>query len=424
MTTVVHHRSWAATLTILAVTACLAVGVIYIPQAMLVDMAIDLGVSPSATGTVVTAAQVGYAVGIFLFVPLADKVHPRRQVTVQSVALALALACAAILPTIAAAAICFLIVGLVANIAQVLIPAVNRMAPEGRSASAMGTMVGALLFGVFGGRILAGTLVESVGWRCVVLIFAASIVASVPFSRRALDAPWSPPAASAGYLALLGDTLKLVRRSRVLVESTVLQYFMFAVFTSLWSVIVLHLTAEPFDWTVRQAALFGFVGLAATITTPIFSRGIDRFGSMSVIGISFLLCLTSTLTAIFWSDVMVPLAIAMFVVTAANQAIHAANQNQVLAANPDKPARANTLFMVGVFMGGSTGAIVGSVAYELEGMLGVTISATILTVAGTIGWLCVTLRRSRKTESQSCCARSQAAAEPDDGERVPGGSGP
>jgi predicted MFS family arabinose efflux permease len=84
------ERPWHRTLAVLAVTASLAVSVIYLPQAMLTEMAVGLAVTPGAAGVIATAVQAGYAIGIFLFVPLADRVHPRRHITVQTIALAAA----------------------------------------------------------------------------------------------------------------------------------------------------------------------------------------------------------------------------------------------------------------------------------------------------------------------------------------------
>ena len=81
-----RERTWTIRLLILAASASIAVSIIYLPQALLTAMAASFGISPLVTGAVATTVQIGYAIGIFLFVPLADRVHPRRHITIQSAA--------------------------------------------------------------------------------------------------------------------------------------------------------------------------------------------------------------------------------------------------------------------------------------------------------------------------------------------------
>jgi MFS family permease len=158
----------------------------------------------------------------------------------------------------------------------------------------------------------------------------------------------------------------LAKRSPVLIESMMMQFFVFATFNSFWTVIVLHLTAEPYGWNVLQAGLFGFVGIAAAVVTPVFGRLIDRFGPLPVIGVSLGVLLIACLSAVFDAYLVGLFAGTLFLVTLANQSVQAANQSRVLVANPHNAAQANTLFIVGVFMGGSTGAIVGRLRTRWE----------------------------------------------------------
>ncbi|MDF3149357.1 MFS transporter, partial [Streptomyces sp. T21Q-yed] len=73
-----HHRQTTFAITLLAFACGVAVGNVYFPQAIGPLVASGLGVSPAAAATVVTATQFGYAAGIFLLVPLGDRLRPRR----------------------------------------------------------------------------------------------------------------------------------------------------------------------------------------------------------------------------------------------------------------------------------------------------------------------------------------------------------
>jgi predicted MFS family arabinose efflux permease len=379
--------SWNTRLLVLAAVSAIAVSVLYLPQALLLSIATTLGVTPVVAGIVATSVQVGYAVGIFFLVPLGDRVQPRRQITVQAVLLAAFLGLSAVLPTVASVAVGFFVVGFVANIAQLIIPTAARLAPIGRGGATTSTLVGSLLIGVFGGRIVAGLLIDAIGWRWVVAIFALLVLATVPFVRRALDGDVHLAGLGRSHRSLLASTLRLVRSSPVLVQSSAMQFFIFATFNAFWSVMVLHLTGGDFGWTVLQAGLFSLVGLLAGVVTPFGGRFIDRFGPVPYSGVLLVALLLSTAAVIVDSGQIWLFGVTVFIVTLTNQSIQSASQSRVLAANADSRAGANTLFMVSVFLGGATGATVGPLAFTAGGMPSVAVVGTVFVVLAGILWM-------------------------------------
>ncbi|MCS5735149.1 MFS transporter [Herbiconiux daphne] len=395
------ERAWTRRLAVLAVVAAIAVSTIYLPQALLTDLAENLGVAPGAAGVVATTVQAGYALGILLLVPLGDRVQVRTQVTVQSLVLAAALAASAALPDLVGVALGFLVVGLVANIAQIIIPAANRLAPPHRRGAATGTLVGALVIGIFGGRIVASLLVDAIGWRWVVLVFAGLVLVALPFVRRALGGELPVEGLPQSYGRLLLSTFVLARRSPALVQSAVIQFFVFATFNSIWTVMVLHLTAPPFDWSVLGAGLFGLVGLAAGIVAPFGGRWIDRFGPMPVVGVALAVLLVATATIVVDATAIVLFGVTMFVATWANQAIQSANQSRALTANPGRTAPANTFFMFMVFLGGSTGAALGPLAFADGGMPRVGELGVVLVLLAGVTWVLAALHGRRADAAAS-----------------------
>ena len=408
-----QDRSWNRRLLVMSAGAAVAVSVIYLPQSLLTDMATGLGVAPGRAGWVATAVQAGYALGILLLVPLADRVHPRRQVTVQSLLLSAVLALSAVMPEVVSLALAFAVVGLVANLAQIIIPAAGRLAPEGAGGATTGTLVGFLTVGIFGGRIVSSLLVEALGWRLVTLVFAGLVLAAAPLLRRALDAELELPGTRTSYPQLLRSTVALLRRSPELVQSGLMNFFVFATFNAIWTVMVLHLTSPPFGWSVRSAGLFGLVGLAAGLVSTRAGRLVDRFGTLPVAGAFLALMLVATASGIADSGQLVAFAITMFVVTAASQAVQGANQNRILAANPGNAAQANTGFMFLVFLGGSAGAFLGPWAYGAGGMARVAeLGCGLLLLALVVwAWTVVATRRAVALARGARSAR-QPAPEP------------
>ena len=75
-----------------SITSALAVANVYFAQPLLDSMAQSLGVASSMIGVVVTATQVGYALGLLFIVPLGDLVNRKRLILTQVLLSAVALA--------------------------------------------------------------------------------------------------------------------------------------------------------------------------------------------------------------------------------------------------------------------------------------------------------------------------------------------
>ena len=80
----------------LAVASGMAVANIYYNQPMLADIGRDFHAGPHETGLIATFTQVGYAMGMPLFIPLGDYVNRRALVVFLFAAVACALVTAAL----------------------------------------------------------------------------------------------------------------------------------------------------------------------------------------------------------------------------------------------------------------------------------------------------------------------------------------
>src|SRR3981081_3133063 len=85
---------------LLALTCGVAVGNVYFPQTISPLVASGLHVGPDSAALVVTATQFGYAAGIFLLVPLGDRL-PHRPLVVPLLSLTgLGLLAASVAPSL------------------------------------------------------------------------------------------------------------------------------------------------------------------------------------------------------------------------------------------------------------------------------------------------------------------------------------
>jgi len=91
-----EQRPLSPRLVLLMAIACgAAVANIYYAQPLLSTIAQEFSISDGTAGLLVTASQVGYAIGLVLLVPLGDLLERRRLVTRILVVTALALAATA-----------------------------------------------------------------------------------------------------------------------------------------------------------------------------------------------------------------------------------------------------------------------------------------------------------------------------------------
>lgn len=381
----VTPRAWGPSLAVLSIVTAIAVSTIYLPQPLLTDFISQLGVSTAGASSIATAVQLGYALGIFLLVPLADHFQPRTQISLQMLLLAAGLVGTASLPNAGSVAAGFFVVGFVANIAQLIIPTAAKLAPADAKHSTTSALVGSLLIGIFGGRIVAGLVGALIGWRGVLVLFAVLVLLSLPLVRRVIPRDM-PVAGRIAYHRILIATLRRVVTSRVLLESAVMQFFGFAAFNAVWTVMVLHLTGPSMHWTVAAAGLFGLVGLAAGIITLIGARAVQRLGSARTVTVSIVVLLLALVTVVVDNQLIWLFVPSVFVLTWANQLLQSANQGRVLLANPGGAAQANTMFMAAVFLGGSLGATLGPIAFEQGGMRDVAALGTGLVAIAGVVW--------------------------------------
>ena len=105
-----------------AVAGGAAVGNLYWAQPLLAFIGRDLHTSPATAGWLITATQVGYAVGILLIVPLGDVLNRQRLIPVMMLLAAVALVACALAPSIGVLLIAITTLGLTTVAAQILVP--------------------------------------------------------------------------------------------------------------------------------------------------------------------------------------------------------------------------------------------------------------------------------------------------------------
>ncbi|WP_244375861.1 MFS transporter [Streptomyces ficellus] len=358
----------------LAVAGALTVANIYFPQPLLDAIASGLGVSDSAAGLVATAAQIGYAFGISLVVPLADVARLRRLVTVLLALTTAGLLVAAAAPNLATLTVATVALSTTTVVPQILMPTAASMAGPAHSGRAVGMIGIGLTLGSTLSRTLSGAVVGLSGdWRTAYLV-AAALTGALALVVPRLLPERTGRGGDVSYRKLIGSMPGLLVAHAELRLSAYLGGTVFAAFSAFWATLAFHLAGPAFGKGVAWAGLFGLFSLPAALLSYSAGRLSDQRGPLYVntlalgcVGVAFLLMGTVGTTS------MAALVIGCNLLVYGGSCWQIANQVRIFRLDERIRARLNTLFMLASFAGGAVGTLTGTLLYEAYGWTGMVL---------------------------------------------------
>ncbi|MGV9885202.1 MFS transporter [Streptomyces sp. NPDC003006] len=358
---------------LLAVVCGIAVGNVYFPQAVSPLVGEGLHVSPDTAALVVTATQFGYAGGIFLLVPLGDRIPYRRLIGALLSLAGIGLLGAGLAPGLVPLVVASGLVGVTTVIAPIIAPMAAGLVPDDRRGAVTGTLLSGSIGGMLLSRAFGGSLGEWLGWRAPYLTTAAIALLIALVLSRALPKTTAPSRQS--YPALLGESLRLLRTEPELRRSGFYQAMLFGGFSALWTGVALLLTGPTYGLGASAVGLLALVNAGTMICTPVAGRQVDRRGSDAV----NLVCIVAVLVAaglLVLGDLggaagLIALAVGSLVLDVAMQSGMVANQMRIFALSDEARSRLNTAYMTCAYLGGSVGSWLGTRAYGAFGWPGV-----------------------------------------------------
>ena len=367
-----------------AVAAGVAVGNLYFAQPLLELIAEDLHASTTSAGWLVTATQVGYAVGVLLIVPLGDVLDRRKLVPGMLLCSAAALLLCALAPTIGLLLAAVAVLGLTTVSGQILTPLAGDLAEPHRRGQVVGTVASGILTGILASRTVSGLVADLAGWRAIFAIAAVAAVLLAVLLFRAL--PPLTPKTRLRYPALIASVAVVALRERTVRWTLVLGATGFAVFALFWTSLTFLLSAPPFNYPVSVIGLFGLAGLASAIAAQRTGRLHDRGWSLPATGIAWLVVLVAFVLAGFGGRSVVLLLVAVVAVDVALQSLAILNQTRVFAVSHEARSRINTAFVVSNFIGGALGSAAATTLWANGGWSAVTTTGVVLSCFALTVW--------------------------------------
>lgn len=357
----------------MALACGVSVANIYYAQPLLEQFAQQFHTTVAGVAAVPSATQIGYAAGLLLLGPLGDR-HPRHRVILTLAALLVpALLCAALAPGVALLAAASFAIGMLASLAQQIIPLVAHLAPAQSRGKAIGLVMSGLLVGILGGRVLAGAIAAVLGWRAVFVFAAAANAAMGVMLWRVLPRLQMAVQTRQSYVALLRSALAQFALHRELRLAGLTGGLFFASFSVFWVGLTPLLQSPAYGFGPAAVGTFGVLGIMGALVAPVSGRHSDRPG-----GARRVLFVTLTLTLLSWAVFALGahglgwLIAGVLLLDAGVQGSQIANQTRIYALDASARSRINAVYMTLYFIGGAVGSFVASHAWTAGGWNAVT----------------------------------------------------
>jgi len=346
------------TVWVMAMTAGIAVANIYYNQPLLADIGKSFHASAQQVGFIPMLTQIGYAVGMFLFVPLGDMMERRRLIATMLAATICALVSAAVSSSIFCLAAASLAIGITTIAPQLILPFAAHLALPRERGKVVGNVMSGLFIGILLARTVSGYIGASLGWRAMYWIAGGLITVLTVAVLRWL--PKSQPSVKLSYRKLMQSLLGLIRSQPVLREASMIGAMSFGAFSAFWSTLVFLLEKPPYHYGSEVAGLFGLVGVVGATAAPLVGRLADRKSPRLTVGLAITISTAAFLVFWLFGHQLWGLVIGVILLDLGAQSVLVSNQARIYSLLPEAQSRLNTVYMVSYFMGGALGSLLGT----------------------------------------------------------------
>ncbi|WP_082755165.1 MFS transporter [Variovorax sp. PAMC 28711] len=369
----------------MAVAAGLCAGSNYFNQPLLHSIALGLHISDAAAASTVTLAQVAYACGLLLLVPLGDKLERRGLAVGLMLLAAVGLLVSGFASGLAMLVVGTTMTGLFSVAAQTLVPLAATLADPRRSGRAVGLMMSGLLTGILAARSVAGLLSAAGGWHTVYRVAGIAMVVVAAMLWRVLPSSRNP--APQSYARTLRSLVTLLRAHPRLRSRSLIGALSFASVSVLFSTMALMLSGPGHTMTDVQIGMVGLVGVAGALMASVAGRLADRGWGQATTAVSVLLMAAGWFFLWRGIDSLGWFLLGMLIIDIGLPGVHISNQNVIYKLAPEARSRINAVYMTSYFAGAASGSALGALAWRLGGWTAAcALGAALAAAAGCALW--------------------------------------
>ena len=352
---------------ILAISCGSLAANIYYAQPIVQYIAKDLNISSDLSGLFNTFTQIGYGLGLFFIVPMADLFKSKK-----IIGILIGLTIISLIGTlISTNGIIFLllttIIGIGACAAQMLVPLTMRIVPPEESGKYVGKVMSGLLIGIMIARPLSIAITDWFGWRMVFLFSFITLVTVLLLIIKFLPNYEVVSSSNMSYPNLIASMVKLLMNTSALQQRAFYHACLFATFSLYWTIMPMLLRSEPLNFSNNEIAFIGFVAIAGALLAPTIGKIADKGYIFTMTNVSMALVLLSMILLFFVQDHSL-LSIILIIISGISIDIGVAGnlllgQKVIFSLNHEIRNRLNGLYMTIFFLGGAFGSWIGSYSY-------------------------------------------------------------
>lgn len=366
---------------LMSISAGLVVANLYYSQPLLNQIGETFEVSKSASSNVVLAAQIGYAIGMLIILPLGDMIANMKILKVAFALAVISLLGAATAQSLWTLIISCLFIGIACSIPQFFVPMAANLSTDEDRGRAIGIMMTGLLTGIIGSRVISGFIGEQFGWRA--MYYGSALVMVLLFIIIYFKLPRINPHYKGTYGQLIKSLGPIFMKQPALRLAIVRGALSFSALTAMWTTLV-FVMKDSFGYGSTITGIFGLLGIVGALGATVVGRINDKYSKNKIIYVGIGISLCSWVLFLYSTHFLIGLAIGVIAVDLGQQTIHITNQNIILERFPEARNRINMIYMVLFFIGGALGASLGTAAYERWGWEGVSTYGIICIVVLTI----------------------------------------
>lgn len=369
-----------------AVCSGLAIGNLYWAQPLLVQITNGFGLSAASGGLLVTATQIGYAIGILLILPLGDFVRRKRLITIVMTLSIIALISCALSPSFIILSLSLFSMGIVTISGQIILPLAGDLSKDEERGHIVGIVASGITTGILFSRFASGIIAGFWGWRSVYIIAAVlNLIMTLVMIYVLPNIPRKNELKS--YRKLLISVFTTFKRHKTLVRILLHSGLIFGlVFNIFWTSLTFLLFGAPYNYDTFQIGLVSLAGLTAAVFGLGLGKLQDKGLSVPALGVFVIMSILTMICGLIFSDSIIAILLIAAIFSVAVQGISVLAQARLFALSNEERSRLNTVFVVNNFMFGAIGSALASFLWSLGGWTYVMIGAILISFMALIVW--------------------------------------
>ena len=357
-----------------AAAAGVAVGNLYWTQPLLARIAENFGVQASVGGHLMTATQVGYALGILLLVPLGDMANRRKLVTTLLALCAVSLVIAAFAPHFRVLGLSLALVGFTTVSGQVILPMAGGLAAPQDRGRIVGIVTSGVVIGILFARTVSGFIANLAGWRSIYIVAAVLNIILIFALRKRI--PTAPGGVKMPYPKLILSVFTVL----------LIGGFGFCALQLFWTAITFLLAAPPFGYNTLEIGLVSLVGVAGALIAAKVGGLMDRGVGIPAQGCFIALGVAAMLVSSLGSHSILMVVLAALLMSLSFQGIGILNQTTLFLLAPKSRSRLNTAFVVNNFIFAAVGSTLAAILWDNGGWVLVSLGGAVSLVCALSVW--------------------------------------